>query len=187
MHCKLHYISKAFGPKIWPDLETKWQNVISRWGLVRPHEPYHGLERGLLLFDLLIERFLVALSSVLLIELSHADKKFFIKPELNHWKINNHRKTYPWRSNFSESGWQYHRWFTAACELLYIFPRIIKHRIEISVSDQVQNRNGMLITDSACLCQKQRGQINISCVNKEKITYSRPFADNNHQDHSGSF
>ena len=77
--------------------------------------------------------------------------------------------------------------FTAACELLYIFPRIIKHRIEISVSDQVQNRNGMLITDSACLRQKQRGQINISCVNKEKITYSRPFADNNHQDHSGSF
>ena len=67
------------------------------------------------------------------------------------------------------------------------FPRIIKHRIEISVSDQVQNRNGMLITDSACLRQKQRGQINISCVNKEKITYSRPFADNNHQDHSGSF
>ena len=84
MHCKLHYISKAFGPKISPDLETKWQNVISRWGLVRPHEPYHGLERGLLLFDLLIERFLVALSSVLLIELSHADKNFFIKPELNH-------------------------------------------------------------------------------------------------------
>ena len=111
MHCKLHYISKAFGPKIWPDLETKWQSVISRWGLVRPHEPYHGLERGLLLFDLLIEHFLVALSSVLLIELSHADKKFFIKPELNHWNINNHRKTYPWRSNFSESGWQYHRWF----------------------------------------------------------------------------
>ena len=67
------------------------------------------------------------------------------------------------------------------------FPRIIKHRIEISASDQVQNRNGMVITDSACLRQKQRGQINISCVNKEKITYSRPFADNNHQDHSGSF
>ena len=40
-----------------------------------PYEPYHGLERGLLLFDLLIERFLVALSSVLLKELSHADKK----------------------------------------------------------------------------------------------------------------
>ena len=60
MHCKLHYLYKAF--------------------------------------DLLIERFLVALSSVLLIELSHANKKFY-QTRGQSLKY----KTYPWRSNFSES------------------------------------------------------------------------------------
>ena len=48
--------------------------------------------------------------------------------------------------------------FTAAREFLYVFLRIIEHRSEISVFDQVQNRKGMLITDSACLRQKQRDQ-----------------------------
>ena len=111
MHCKLHYISKAFGPKIWPDLETKWQNVIARWRLVRPLKPIpRTWKRSIVVwfaYWALSCRFIICFAQRIKPRLTI---KNVIKPEVNHWNINNHRKTYPWRSNFSESGWQYHRW-----------------------------------------------------------------------------
>ena len=106
MHCKLHYLSKAFGPKISPDLETKWQNVISRWRLLRPLKTIPRTWKRYIVvwfaYWALYRLFCFRNWATLI--------KKFHQSEVNHWNINNHRKTYPWRSNFSESGLQYHRW-----------------------------------------------------------------------------